>query len=53
MHFSHFTAGKHITTFKEYCLEWSKPQHAPLELKDNNQKTWIFLAGPYSLMSAT
>jgi hypothetical protein len=53
MQFSQFTTGKHITTFKEYCLEWSKPQHPPLEFAANNDKTWIFLSGPYSLMSAT
>jgi hypothetical protein len=53
MQFSHFTPGKHITTFKEYCLERSKPQHASAVFTDNKGTEWIFLSGPYSMWSAT
>jgi len=53
MTFHEYTLGKHIATFKEYCLEWSKPRHPSLSFKDSEHTELFFLSGPYSVWSAT
>jgi hypothetical protein len=53
MIFYEYTPGKHIATFREYCLEWTKPRHPCLSFKGSDRTELFFLSGPYSVWSAT
>jgi hypothetical protein len=53
MRFYEFTPGKHITIFKKYCLNWSKPRHPSVSFRDSKQRQLFFLSGPYSRWSAS